>query len=41
MSDQTNASERAIQLTPSMQPGKITSQGDYGAVSIVLVEVPL
>ena len=30
---------KAIPLTANMQAGTRTSQGDYGAVSIVLVEV--
>jgi D-galactarolactone cycloisomerase len=39
MSELTIASVRAIPLTASMQEGTRTSQGDYGAVSIVLVEI--
>lgn len=39
MSDLTIASVRAIPLTASMQQGTRTSQGDYGNVSIVLVEI--
>ena len=37
--DLTLSSVRAIPLTASMQAGTRTSQGDFGAVSIVLVEV--
>lgn len=39
MSDLIISSVRAIPLTASMQAGTRTSQGDFGAVSIVLVEV--
>ena len=39
MSDLSIASVRAIPLTASMQEGTRTSQGDYGKVSIVLVEI--
>ena len=37
--DLTLSSVRAIPLTASMQAGTRTSQGDFGAVSIVLVEI--
>jgi D-galactarolactone cycloisomerase len=39
VSDLAISSVRAIPLTASMQAGTRTSQGDFGAVSIVLVEV--
>jgi len=39
MSDLTISAVRAIPLTASMQEGTRTSQGAFGAVSIVLVEV--
>ena len=39
MSELTISSVRAIPLTASMQEGTRTSQGDFGAVSIVLVEI--
>lgn len=39
MSDLIISSVRAIPLTASMQAGTRTSQGDFGAVSIVLVEL--
>lgn len=39
MTDLTISGVRAIPLTAQMQAGTRTSQGDFGAVSIVLVEV--
>ena len=39
MTDLTISAVRAIPLTAQMQAGTRTSQGDFGAVSIVLVEV--
>jgi D-galactarolactone cycloisomerase len=39
MSDLTISSVLAIPLTAAMQEGTRTSQGDFGAVSIVLVEI--
>jgi D-galactarolactone cycloisomerase len=39
MTDLTISAVRAIPLTARMQAGTRTSQGDFGAVSIVLVEV--